>query len=173
VGTLSHTKARTRATAIVATSGVVLGLTVSIAKDLFARDIPVTEFRWLFVATLAVLFLAALLSGIALWPPGSAAAPIEEIEDYVLPDNVGRSEHGTATGLMSTLSSELASIRSSNDAKSRLLRFGMALLVVGALGSATQGAAIGLSSPEGQLSTLSDPSVTLDEQGPTTVQPEP
>jgi hypothetical protein len=161
------TGVQTRATAVVATSGVVLGLTISIAKDLFARDVPTTEFRWIFVGTLGVLFLAALLSGIALWPPGSAAAPIEEIEDYVLPENLDRAERATAPALLSSLSAELASIRDSNDGKSRLLRCGMALLVLGAFGAAVQGAAIGLSDPKKKhASTTLGQSATIHTEQP-------
>ena len=133
-----------RTTAIVAAAGVILSLSITVGKDLFTHQVDKSLFHLLFVATLALLFISALLGVSVLWPPASYAASVEEVEDYLSDSTLDEGERETATALISSLHFELAETRASNDKKSRLLGLALVMLVIGALGASVLGATLGL-----------------------------
>jgi hypothetical protein len=139
------TALQTRASATVASAAVILSLTITVAKDLATHAVPLDLFRVIFALTLVTLFVAAVLAGIAFWPPASYAASVEEIEDYLSDETLTQGHPDTARALISSLHYELASTRGSNDARSKWLRRGLALLVLGALGTGVLGGTLGLS----------------------------
>jgi len=145
---------QTRGAAAAATSALVLSLMVTIGRSLFGeRDLSGLVFGFSFESGLRLAYVLALLSllvsgflaGAALWPPGSTAASVEEVQDFA--DRRPESREEVARELVSSLAVQLASTRKSNDGKTRVLRWALGFLVVGVLAAALLAATLGLTRP--------------------------
>lgn len=133
-----------RGAVLAAAAGLVLGIALTVGRSLFLRQVNDTIFEILFLATLAVLLFAAALAGFALWPPGSAAASVDDIAGLSDPGQPTASR-GQAEVLIDALADQLSQSRNENDGTARRLRWGLALLAVGALGTTVLGATLGIS----------------------------
>lgn len=136
-----------RGAVLAAAAGLVIGIALTVGRSLFLREIDETPFGSLFVLTLLALLVAAAFAGLALWPPGSAAASVTDIAALSDPKQPTTPKE-QAEVLIDALADQLSTSRDDNEGTAKQLRRGLGLLAAGAVGTAVLGTTLAFSDLE-------------------------